>query len=59
MSSNKIVIPPGTKFGKLTVKREHPERNNKGEVMYVCICDCGREKIVRSYDLRKGKVKSC
>lgn len=42
----------GKKFGHLTVV----DRNGKN---FVCVCDCGREKIVRPYFIVKGTVKTC
>lgn len=35
------------------------DTSSKRTYFWVCKCDCGKEKIVRSYDLRDGKVKSC
>ena len=48
----------GKKFGRWTViKRSFP---NKGEQpVWLCKCDCGKEKIVMGNSLRKGDSKSC
>lgn len=43
----------GQKFGKQTVI-DIP----KGRY-WLCLCSCGREKLVRRHDLLSGKVKSC
>lgn len=48
----------GQKFGRLTVLREELPRTTK-EVKWICQCDCGNIKSVRSYDLRNGKTLSC
>jgi len=49
----------GQRFGKLTVegRGEDDQRNQK--VTWMCRCDCGTVKPVRSNDLVKGKVSSC
>jgi len=28
-------------------------------MMWLCKCDCGKEKVINSYSVRKGKTKSC
>ena len=56
--SKKIVILIGSKFGKLTVKEECG-RSQKGEVLWLCSCDCGGEIIVKGYALVKGNYSSC
>lgn len=43
----------GRKFGLLTVIKRA-----KGE-KYLCLCDCGKEKIVSGCHLKGGRVKSC
>lgn len=48
----------GQKFNRLTVSRR--DHNTKcGQTTWLCICDCGRTKIVRSDHLRRNKIKSC
>lgn len=46
----------GKKFGLLTVVKR--AENVKG-VQWVCKCDCGNTTIVRPYDIKNGKSKSC
>lgn len=47
----------GDKFGKLeVVGRTH---NMKTETAWLCKCDCGKYKTVRTTSLRSGDVKSC
>lgn len=46
----------GQKFGRLTViKRDF----SKKRTAWLCKCECGKEKVVISNDLRSGKTKSC
>jgi hypothetical protein len=47
----------GLKFGRLTIIRFAEKR--KGEMMWWCRCDCGKEKAVRFKDLKRGMTKSC
>lgn len=48
----------GKQFGKLTVLRES-SRDRKGQILWACICDCGREAVASTSDLNDGKVLSC
>ena len=54
----------GQRFGRLEVIRQIEQTET--EVIFtdncsywLCKCECGREKVVSSEKLRKGKVKSC
>lgn len=47
------------KFNFLTVKELLPERNNRGDKLWRCQCDCGNKTIVSSYHLINGEVASC
>lgn len=47
----------GKRFGRLTVVRKTKNRN--GLTMWLCKCDCGTEKEVRTTHLRSGASKSC
>lgn len=47
----------GQKFGKLTVIKFEYKKNYID--YYKCKCECGKEKIIRGYDLKSGKTKSC
>ena len=49
----------GRKFGKLTVKKRLFPNDKQGAARYLCDCDCGNEKVVRGYVLRRGDTKSC
>jgi len=47
----------GQRFGKLTVLA--PAENIDRRTAWLCRCDCGRERVVKTYYLRSGKVTSC
>jgi len=48
----------GRKFGRLTVI-EFSHRNKYRHSMWNCRCDCGKETIVSSPNLRRGTSQSC
>jgi len=48
----------GQRFNKLTVLAE-AGRGKHGEVLWKCLCDCGKETIVGAKELRKSEIKSC
>ena len=48
----------GLKFGRLLVLNRKP-LSEKGNVMWLCKCDCGKETVVSSYNLRSGRISSC
>lgn len=48
----------GQKFGRLTVIGI-AGKDNRGEIIWHCVCDCGGEKDVLSSNLRKGLTQSC
>ena len=45
-------------FGKLTAIKPIGERKNSS-ALWLCLCDCGNEKIVAANQLTYGNVKSC
>lgn len=47
------------KFGKLTVIKDTGLRNNRKEILYECLCECGKMSNVKTYNLTKGHTKSC
>lgn len=47
----------GGRFGRLTVTGRAPNRSNK--VYWHCICECGRETDVQTFDIVFGKTSSC
>lgn len=51
----------GKRFGNLTVIRDDGTKNTKGEIMWLCKCDCGNTKHIYHYSLvsKKKPTKSC
>ena len=47
----------GQRFGRLTALR--PAEYNRAGTAWVCRCDCGQETVVRTDNLRYGRIKSC
>lgn len=48
----------GMRFGKLVVLTYMPIENNQ-YVFWLCKCDCGKNKVIRSNHLRSLATKSC
>lgn len=46
------------KFGKLTVIKLSPQETTVNK-KWLCICDCGKEKVVLGFSLVTGGTKSC
>ena len=49
----------GQRFGKLTVVSRAELTGGKSGGAWLCRCDCGRERIVKTSRLLSGKLKSC
>ena len=49
----------GQRFGKLTVRKMLPERGSAGQIMWDCICDCGKTIAAPTGQLKAGYRKSC
>ena len=47
----------GQRFGRLIVKERNGSRH--GHMIWLCECDCGKQKSIWSGELVKGKTKSC
>ena len=47
----------GKRFARWKVNTFVENKNNHS--MYLCICDCGKTKVVSGSYLRNGKSKSC
>lgn len=54
----KLIDLTGKKFGRLTVIKRTGSNEGK-RIIYLCKCECGKEKIIRGDNLRNGKTKSC
>lgn len=48
----------GQTFGRLSVLKRGPN-NKRGEAYWICVCECGAEKLVKSNDLTSGATRSC
>jgi very-short-patch-repair endonuclease len=48
----------GQRFGKLLLIERLPNYKN-GKTYYRCVCDCGKEVIIYSYDITSGKRNKC
>jgi hypothetical protein len=55
---SRVNIIPGEKYGKLTIISE-AGRNPKGNIMWICRCDCGRTVEYHGSQLKKGKAVTC
>ena len=55
--ANKVKNLLGQRFGMLTVIER--AENIGDRAAWLCKCDCGGTKIVRSSNLQKGKTQSC
>lgn len=54
----RLIDLAGLRFGRLTVVERYG-RYPKGEVTWLCKCDCGETTIVNGVHLRSGDTKSC
>ena len=54
----KFIDLTGQRFGRWTVL-ERAENDSRGTARWFCQCDCGKQHIVRGYDLRSGLSRSC
>ena len=48
----------GDKHGRLTVI-SHAGKDHRNKHLWLCLCDCGNEKVVISDNLSSGKSNSC
>lgn len=53
----KLIDLTGQKFGRLTVVKKLG--HYKGNALWLCECECGNKKIVRSDALRSNRIRSC
>ncbi|MBQ3090464.1 MAG: transcriptional regulator [Oscillospiraceae bacterium] len=49
----------GQKFGRLTALRPTDQRSAKGDTIWLCRCDCGKEAAAPLSQLTQGYKKSC
>lgn len=48
----------GEVYGRLTVVRKNG-KNKGGNILWLCLCDCGDYSTIVGYSLRRGLTKSC
>lgn len=56
---SKLIDLTGNKYGKLTVLYRDTERKTNSGSYWICQCDCGKIKSVKSSSLRNGEIQSC
>ena len=49
----------GQRFNRLVVLEDDGTRSSKGEIKWLCQCDCGNLYHALGYSLRNGRTKSC
>lgn len=49
----------GQRYFRLLVKRQVPKARIERSTVWLCICDCGAEKVTSSQRLKSGHAKSC
>lgn len=54
----KLIDLTGKRFEKWIVLRRVAD-NKWGQTMWLCRCDCGRERVVQGFNLRSGNSRSC
>ena len=53
-----MMIEPKRRFGRWEVLEKTSERRNS-QIMYLCRCACGKERLVDANSLTRGKSRSC
>lgn len=56
---SKLIDLTGQRFNRLTVLYRDTERKSKGSSYWICRCDCGKIKSIKSSSLRRGEIQSC
>lgn len=56
---SKMIDLTGHTYGRLTVLRKDNERITNSGSYWICQCECGKIKSVRSSSLRRGEIQSC
>lgn len=49
----------GERYGHLSVIRKSDKRNSSNDILWECLCDCGKTKLIISGSLRHGMTVSC
>lgn len=58
MTRQKVDIS-GQRYGKLVVVEKSESRGKHGEVLWLCRCDCGKDRLAIAGNLRAGTALSC
>lgn len=56
---SKIIDLTGQRFGRLIVLEKDESRKTNSGSYWICQCDCGKQKSIRSSSLRRGEIVSC
>ena len=56
---SKLIDLTGNKYGRLTVLNKDNERKTSSGSYWICKCECGKIKSIKSSSLRRGEIKSC
>ena len=56
---SQLIDLTGNKYGKLTVLKKDENRKTKSGSYWICQCECGNVKSVKSSSLRRGEIQSC
>lgn len=56
---SKLIDLTGNKYGRLIVLHKDNERKTSSGSYWICQCDCGTIKSIKSSSLRRGEIQSC
>ena len=56
---SKLIDLTNQTFGRLTVLHKDTERITKSGSYWICQCECGKIKSIKSSSLRRGEIQSC
>ena len=56
---SKLIDLTGQRFGRLTVLEKDTNRLTKSGSYWICQCECGKTKSIKSSSLRRGEIQSC
>lgn len=59
VSANTTGKTSAARYGLLTVLENKIKKEGDKNCYSKCLCDCGKEKIIRTNNLRTGRIKSC
>lgn len=57
--NRKFIDLTGNRYGKLIVLSRCESPTPDGEILWLCLCDCGKTKTIRGNSLRAGRTRSC